>query len=115
MKTWKIDNGDIVLDSVGKIELISGKEKLSQLIKEMLMSEIDNRGFGASLGKSGFGVDTEIYDALDRLKVLQDASEYDRDEDELFGEVVSLSVSEDKVNVSFSLEVLSIKGEKVVV
>ncbi len=108
MKTWQMQVGDIEFNEVGRITELSSIDKLSQLIKEVLLVEADDRGFGASIGKTGFDVTSEVYEGVRRCIVIQNKSPYKRENDEQIKEIQNLEVvNRSKTNLQFKLAIKS--------
>jgi hypothetical protein len=111
MKTLKFDRGDLVLSN-GRFEYIEGKDKLGQLVGELLLiSKLEN-GFGAgivdALGSLDGGlVEVMIRDSIKEFARLQGRSFlYSRmDKAELIEGIRRLDVYVNKGNVAFELEV----------
>lgn len=111
MITWKISDGDIEFDGVGRPLEVSGKDLLSQLVKEVLLLETDSRGFGGSLGKTGFDVSIEIHEAVSRWLKLQKKSRYIRSSEEQIQGILFLNIVERTgTMVRFSLGIVSKSG-----
>jgi NAD(P)H-hydrate repair Nnr-like enzyme with NAD(P)H-hydrate dehydratase domain len=111
MKTLKFDRGDLVLSN-GRFEYIEGKDKLGQLVGELLLiSKLEN-GFGAgivdALGSLDSGlVEVMIRDSIKEFARLQRSSFlYSRmNKAELIEGIRRLDVYVNKGNVAFELEV----------
>lgn len=114
MVTWSINAGDIELDVVGRISQIIGKDKLSQLVKEVLLIEADDRGLGASIGKTGFDITSEVYEGIRRFITIQNKSPYKREDTESIKEIQNLEVlNRSKISLQFRLTIKSKAGDVV--
>lgn len=115
MLTWRVSAGDVEFDAVGRVALIIDTEKLSQLIQEILLVESDDRGFGASIGKTGFDVTSEVYEGIRRCISLQNKSPYKREGAEEIKEIQNLEVvNRAKTSLQFKLAIKS-KADIVVI
>jgi len=111
MKTLKFDKGDLVLSN-GRFEYVEGREKLGQLIGEILLIEKMENGFGAgivnALGSLDAGlIEVLIRDSIKEFAKLQRSSAFYTvmDKSELVGEIGKLNVYVERSNVAFELEV----------
>ena len=123
LHTFKIKNGDVLLNEKGAPVLISGSKKANQDIDEMLLTETNADGFGANLEKL-LGlveeIDTiritvygRIVTAFDNLKSIQNAKDKSlRDANERFAEIKRLVVDtgDQPLSVDFVLDVLTDDG-----
>lgn len=113
METWRIEEGDVEFDEVGRVVTVSDKELLSQLVKQLLLTETDHRGFGASLGQTGFDITIEIQEAVRRWLRLQKKTRYPRPKAALLRGIKFLTILERrKTAVRFRLGILSEGGEE---
>lgn len=113
MQTLQISNGDFVLNRNGRLNVVEGATKLAQITQEILTIDAMSNGFGASLNKTGLTVETEIYEAFNRLKLMQSNSTYTRDSSESFSSIQRLQVRNSGINTIFDLSVVSNSGETV--
>jgi len=111
MKTLKIDRGDLVLKS-GRFEYVEGKDKVGQIVGELLLIEKLENGFGAGiinrLGNiTGDDAISLIRDGIRMYKKLQDKSLWYKymSVDEIIGSIEKLNAWVKKTNVVFELEI----------
>lgn len=109
METVKIVNGDLEFDELFRIKMVSGEEKLSQIINEILLIERMENGFGSGLiNVSDVGmVKDVIVGSVERFKELCDMSEYVREDSELVYDVEDFVMNVVGTDVFFSLAVRS--------
>jgi hypothetical protein len=104
-KTLLIKNGDMVTDSSGIVQTVTGKLKAKQDLAEFLSISILPDGFGAGLNgilgfagdASGLGIEFELRarltDGFARFLDLQRSSAYNRTPDETFVEATNIMVT----------------------
>jgi len=115
-KSLRIVDGDIVFVS-GVFDYVSGLEKLQQDVKECLLIERMDTGFGAGIvnaigGASVLDVRSGILDSLTALRTIQLRSVLvKRDWSDVLGKVGALDVSSQKTSILFRLEVYSMSNQ----
>lgn len=110
MYTLKIDNGDVVVEA-NRFKLVSGREKLGQLLGELLLIDKLENGFGADLvnlrNLDRNMIAVMINDAVNEFRRLQYNSENfgKMDAGEKISDIRNLEVFAEKGLVVFNLEV----------
>jgi hypothetical protein len=119
MKTLKFDRGDMVLNS-GRFEYIEDKDKLGQLVGELLLINKLENGFGAGVVDALGGIDSGlmkvmIRDSIKEFARLQRNSflSYKFSKAELIEGIKRLDVYVDKTNVAFELEIENQEGKTI--
>jgi len=115
METFKVANGDIVINENHRVETVNGSDKLNQTIMEMLSIDTMENGFGAglSVGVETTSVSSLIRAAVKRWKTLQDNSILARDSNEKIGGIKSLKVINRGTDIVFDLVVSDGRGNAI--
>ncbi len=62
MRTWKIINGDVALDTIGRVEEVAGSQKIVQDLKAWLLNDV---GYDRFYPQMGAGLDSFVGQIID--------------------------------------------------